>query len=750
MKKFDNSTKDKFENGINEISGSAEERSLIKRLFSLKNIIIYVVAFMISMISIERGNFIAPFGIAIVAAAMSNGIPIIFVLIASLLGTTIRFGWGETLSQGIILITFFVTVLFIKPKLDEYDKLKVGKQLIFAIIVQFIIMGIAKGFALEGLYVTVCNIFLAYILYLIFANAIVAIDSLLHKLICTNEEIVSAAALFAIAFQLFSFITLGPIPLSVILDFILLAILAWKNGLYPAFITSLVVSLLICCLTPLSDVLINVLMILSPVVILIGLIRSFKFKGEEVLKVTPLLPERTGVIEDSDAGFVPVNVVIENEQEDPSVIEKKKEKFKKSLSKEVDSIKDNLLYTYVKVGDEKLIDGLFAKLIVNKKLSKEEMTGIFENNNIYLIHTNDEEINKENDKQLEEMLDIINKSFEKTNKKKEEKASEKPVKTKDFTEKEFELITNLSFSGIVVKKAEINQLRSGRKVVKVIINKCGDANGTYCPIKGIAQELYKMFNETFYLQIQKCGIREDRPDCELVFISKDKTSFDISYASQKIYGSTISSEVVETIKLDNGNYVIASSGRDTAGAKAQKMSKRTIKLYEDIISKQAQGNLLFDDYDSEKGNIVLKKTISEFEKYALSDDDINNNLDSLILNMYDCSGRFIKFNATPTYLKRGKKVTIIKPENAISDLSTDNTKFIDVKFKPGDLIVMPNIGVLESNLEYVDITYWVQKLLEDLNTDIPESVANIIMKESIENTQGIVDTNLRVIVLRIN
>ena len=152
----------------------------------------------------------------------------------------------------------------------------------------------------------------------------------------------------------------------------------------------------------------------------------------------------------------------------------------------------------------------------------------------------------------------------------------------------------------------------------------------------------------------------------------------------------------------------------------------TIKLYEDIISKQAQSNLLFDDYDSEKQNIFLKKTINEFEKYALNEEDINNNLDSLILNMYDCSGRFIKFNATPTYLKRGKKVSIIRPENAITDLSTDNTKFIDVKFKPGDLIVMPNIGVLESNLEYVDITYWVQELLEKFNSDIPESVANII------------------------
>ena len=301
MKRFDNSTNDKLD--FEEVSKSAEERSVIKRLFSLKNIIIYVVAFLMSMISVKRGNFIAPFGIAIVAASMSNGVPIIFVLIASLIGTTIKFGWGETLSQAIVHIVFLITVLFIKPKHDEYDKLKVGKQFIFAILVQFIIMGIAKGFTWECVYATACNVFLAYILYLIFANAIVAIDSLLQKLICTNEEIVSIAILFTIAFQAFDFILLGPIPLSIVFDFIVLAVLAWKNGLYPAFITSLVASLLICCLKPMSDALITALMILSPIVILIGLIRSFKFKGEEVLKVTPLLPERTGVIEEYDSGY---------------------------------------------------------------------------------------------------------------------------------------------------------------------------------------------------------------------------------------------------------------------------------------------------------------------------------------------------------------------------------------------------------------------------------------------------------------
>jgi len=42
-----------------------------------------------------------------------------------------------------------------------------------------------------------------------------------------------------------------------------------------------------------------------------------------------------------------------------------------------------------------------------------------------------------------------------------------------------------------------------------------------------------------------------------------------------------------------------------------------------------------------------------------------------------------------------------------------------------------------------------KRLLEEINTDIPESVSNIIMQEAIANSKGFADSNMRVIVIRL-
>ena len=50
-------------------------------LFSMQKLLVYLFTFMISMVSLGQNNdtIIAPFGIALVAAAISNGIPAVFV-----------------------------------------------------------------------------------------------------------------------------------------------------------------------------------------------------------------------------------------------------------------------------------------------------------------------------------------------------------------------------------------------------------------------------------------------------------------------------------------------------------------------------------------------------------------------------------------------------------------------------------------------------------------------------------------------
>ena len=54
-----------------------DNKELIKNLFSVKNIIIYVLAFMVSMVGM--GQDVSPFSIAMVGACLSSKVPAIIL-----------------------------------------------------------------------------------------------------------------------------------------------------------------------------------------------------------------------------------------------------------------------------------------------------------------------------------------------------------------------------------------------------------------------------------------------------------------------------------------------------------------------------------------------------------------------------------------------------------------------------------------------------------------------------------------------
>lgn len=62
----------------------------IKSLLSINNIIIYIIAFMVSMVGFSSHNImlgLSPFAIAFMAAMLSNGNPVGIVYILTLIGT---------------------------------------------------------------------------------------------------------------------------------------------------------------------------------------------------------------------------------------------------------------------------------------------------------------------------------------------------------------------------------------------------------------------------------------------------------------------------------------------------------------------------------------------------------------------------------------------------------------------------------------------------------------------------------------
>ena len=119
-----------------------EIKDILKKLFSIRNIIIYVISFMISMISFggDISLGLAPFGLSIVAAAASSGIPISVVYIVTLIGSYIGLGQDITGNYFLTSIVFFATLFIFKPKKqnDVNEKAKLGKNLVISILLMML------------------------------------------------------------------------------------------------------------------------------------------------------------------------------------------------------------------------------------------------------------------------------------------------------------------------------------------------------------------------------------------------------------------------------------------------------------------------------------------------------------------------------------------------------------------------------------------------------------------------------------
>ena len=204
----------------------------LKNLFSLSDIVLYVVSFMISMVGF--GKEFAPFAFAMFAATCSNRIPAGIVFIVTLIGTLIGFGLNGFLSYLLIALLFIVLMLIFRPRFEDEnrnEKQKLGK---FVLVSSFVVQAgkmIFGMFLLYDLVVSIMLSILCYIFYKIFVNSITVIKEYGIKKAFTIEEVMGASMLLSIAFYSLHGLNIFGLSISNILSIMLVLFLGWKNGI---------------------------------------------------------------------------------------------------------------------------------------------------------------------------------------------------------------------------------------------------------------------------------------------------------------------------------------------------------------------------------------------------------------------------------------------------------------------------------------------------------------------------------------
>jgi stage II sporulation protein E len=197
----------------------------------------------------------------------------------------------------------------------------------------------------------------------------------------------------------------------------------------------------------------------------------------------------------------------------------------------------------------------------------------------------------------------------------------------------------------------------------------------------------------------------------------------------------VSGDSILQTRLNDGKYLLALSDGMGSGPEARKSSQIAIKMLE---------RLLMTGFDKDTSIDLINTTIMN------ANEEIFATLDIAIIDLYNGKIEFIKNGACPTYIKNKRRVQIVKSLNLPAGILKDiNLTTYDKDAEDQDIILMCSDGILDSNVEYKNKELWIKYMLEDIETDNCQKIADIIMNESIDNNYGMAKDDMSIMVCKL-
>lgn len=455
---------------------------------------------------------------------------------------------------------------------------------------------------------------------------------------------------------------------------------------------------------------------------------------------------------------VAATVVEENE------IEEKNEKiFQDELENNLEGLEENLLYEAL-TNDKEIKKDLYKTLIENQKIARQELLDIFAKHNNYIIGFDDVKISMTIEEQLNEILKVLNDTYKisKVNFIWQQKIEENKRTMSNQLEGVSKVITSLvneieedslkqdekyksqreqiiaiaKEKQIPLKDILIKQEKTGRYVVTTYMDVCKEETTKGCLIEEIEKILSKVLKEKIVSQTTQCALKQENSVCIHHYASENKYRIQLGIAKATKAQSVVSGDSYLTTKLSDGKYLIAISDGMGSGPQARQSSQIAIKMLD---------RLLTNGFDKDTSVELINSTLS-----IHSNEDSYATLDIAILDLYEGNIEFIKNGACPTYIKQRKEVQILKALSLPAGI-LENIKLVvyDKDVEDNDILVMCTDGIMESNAEYKNKELWVKNILEEIQTDNVQKVADIILKEAIDNNFGVAKDDMTIVVAKI-
>ena len=496
---------------------------------------------------------------------------------------------------------------------------------------------------------------------------------------------------------------------------------------------------------------------------------SITINIEDLIGKTKVLPEgASGAIEEAKETIYRLNNVSETIQEladtykeaaatvveeDEKEEEKNLKIFTEELSLNLDGLEDNILYEDLENLEKRNLAGdIFKILLNNGKITRSELLKTFGEHNNYIIGFDDVAVSMKLESDIQSAIEAINRSYKisKVNFIWKQKMEENKKNLKNQLDGVSKVISSLAenleekiednkYTYIkereeIIKIAEerkidlqdvsIKREKTGKYVVTVYVDTCKEIDQKKaCSIEQMEKILSKVLKEEIKVSKNTCGFKEKTNLCINTYTSIDKYNLQIGIARKTKENSVVSGDSYVTLKLEDGKYLLAISDGMGSGVKAKEASSVAIKMLQ---------RLLLSGFDKDTSIELINSSLA-----INTEEDTFATLDIAILDLYAGNIEFIKNGACPTYIKEKKETSIIKaismPAGILENISL---VVYDKDIEDGNILLMCSDGIMESNTEYQNKELWVRDTLENLETTNVQKIADIMLKEAIDNGYG--------------
>ena len=780
-------------------------------VISKNNIVMYVISFMLSFVGI--GGDFSLFSFSILGACFSSSIPLLGVVIVSLIGNVVKFGVGGGLEYFLTSLVFFITIFILKPKYNEderNEKIKIGKNVFIAtLLIQIVKIAMAQ-FTLYDVLASITLSIIALVFYKIFVNSIVVVQEFYEKRAFSIEEVIGASLMLAIAVGGIGDFSVAGFSIRNILSILIVMVLGWKNGMLIGTTSGVTIGVTLGVITNSEPIMIaayaisgmiagilnrfgkigvvvgfalgNILLayvangytvelihfkeILIASIGLLFVPKTLQIDIEEFTGKSKLLPSMSDrALNKSKEVAESLNNVSNaiNEmattyrgQDDLDAVEKdnissdeNKEIFIGELLNNLEPYKDNMLYDDIAKADGEIDNEIFELLLEKQEISRKDLLQIFANCNSYIVGAEDNKISKQLEDNIMQIVRTINVSYKvaKSNfiwKKKEEQTKknisnqlknvsnaiksmakdiEKDIKAEEkYQAERLEIVDLLRQKEIEVQDIMIK--KDNRFIVEIYLTRLLENT----KLEQIAEILTNILKESIVLNAEATVGKK------IVYLSDDKYIMAIGMAQETKNNSKQSGDSILNIRLKDGKYLVAISDGMGSGKEAKNSSNQTLRLLE---------NLLVSGFDKKASLDLINNALMNQNKETFA------TLDIAIIDLYEGNIEFIKSAACPTYIKKNKRVQMIKSNSLPTGiLEESKLETFDKDINDGEIVVLCSDGILDSNVEYKNKELWIKYLLEDIETTNTQKIANLILEESVDNNYGIAKDDMSVVAFK--